>query len=92
MMLKSSICTSIAGKFKKKGVVEKLRMRAGDARTIYDLIKEMHAVGVKSFCCSPAFDLFEIHKDDLTHEGAGVVGGAHFVEEFTSGEGKVLTF
>jgi uncharacterized protein len=86
------ICTGTAGKLMKKGVAEKLRVKPGDPRTVYDFIKDAHAAGVKFFCCSPALDLFEMHKDDLITECSGVVGAAHFIEEIMTGESKVLTY
>lgn len=86
------ICTSIAAKLLKKGVADKLVMKVGDARTIYDFIKEAHAAGVKFYCCSPGLDLFDMHRDDLISECAGVVGAAHFIEQIMTGESKVLTY
>ena len=86
------ICTGTAGKLMKKGVAEKLRVKPGDARTVFDFIKDAHAAGVKFFCCSPSLDLFEMHKDDLIAECTGVVGAAHFIEEIMMGESKVLTY
>ncbi len=86
------ICTGTAGKLMKKGVAEKLRVKPGDARTVFDFIKDAHAAGVKFFCCSPSLDLFEMHKDDLIAECTGVVGAAHFIEEIMTGESKVLTY
>ena len=86
------ICTGTAGKLMKKGVAEKLRVKPGDPRTVYDFIKDAHAAGVKFFCCSPALDLFDMHKDDLIAECTGVVGAAHFIEEIMTGESKVLTY
>lgn len=86
------ICTSSAAKLLKKGVADKLTMKAGDARTLYDFIKEAHAAGVKFYCCSPGLDLFDMHREDLIPECAGVVGAAHFIEEIMTGESKVLTY
>lgn len=86
------ICTSIAAKLMKKGVAETLFMKPGDARSIYDFIKDAHAGGVKFYCCSPGLDLFDMHKSDLIPECTGVVGAAHFIEEIMTGESKVLTY
>lgn len=86
------ICTSAAAKLLKKGVAEKLTMKAGDTRTLYDFIKDAHAAGVKFYCCSPGLDLFDMHREDLIPECAGVVGAAHFIEEIMTGESKVLTY
>lgn len=86
------ICTSIAAKLLKKGVADKLTMKLGDARTVYDFIKEAHAAGVKFYCCSPGLDLFDMHREDLIPECAGIVGAAHFIEGIMTGESKVLTY
>jgi uncharacterized protein len=86
------ICTSTAAKLLKKGVADKLTMKLGDARTVYDFIKEAHAAGVKFYCCSPGLDLFDMHREDLIPECAGIVGAAHFIEEIMTGESKVLTY
>lgn len=86
------ICTSISTKLLKKGVAETLVMKSGDVRTVYDFIKEAHAAGVKFYCCSPGLDLFDMHREDLIPECAGIVGAAHFIEQIMSGESKVLTY
>jgi len=86
------ICTSTAAKLLKKGVADQLTMKLGDARTVYDFIKEAHAAGVKFYCCSPGLDLFDMHREDLIPECAGIVGAAHFIEGIMSGERKVLTY
>ena len=67
-------------------------MKLGDARTVYDFIKEAHAAGVKFYCCSPGLDLFDMHREDLIPECSGIVGAAHFIEEIMTGESKVLTY
>ncbi len=86
------ICTSAAAKLLKKGVAEKLTVKPGDTRSVYDFIKEAHAAGVKFLCCSPGLDLFDMHREDLIPECAGVVGAAHFIEEIMTGKSKVLTY
>ena len=86
------ICTATAAKLMKKGVAEKLYIKPGDARTIYDFIKDAHGAGVKFFCCSPGLDVAAMNKDDLIPECTGVVGAAHFIEEVMTGESKVLTY
>ncbi len=86
------ICTGTAAKLLRKGVADKLVVKAGDARTVYDFIKEAHAAGVKFHCCSPGLDLFDMHECDIIPECAGVVGAAHFIEQVMSGESKVLTY
>ena len=86
------ICTGTSAKLLKVGVAEKLRRKAGDPRSIHDFIREAHAAGVKFFCCAPSLDLFDMHKEDLIPECAGVIGDARFVEEIMSGDNRVLTY
>lgn len=86
------ICTASASPLMKKGVAEKIFMKAGERRSIYDFIKDAHVAGVKFYICSPGLDLFDMHREDLIPECNGVVGAAHFIEEIMSGNGKVLTY
>lgn len=86
------ICTAIASKLMKKGVPEKLFVKQGASRSIYDFIKDAHAAGVKFYCCSPGLDLFDMQKEDLIPECAGIVGAAHFIDEIMTGNSKVLTY
>jgi len=62
------ICTAAAGCLMKKGVAEKLSIKDGDAKSIYDFIKDAHDAGVKFFCCSPNLDLHDMTPDDLIPE------------------------
>ncbi len=86
------ICTATAGRLMKKGEAEKLVVKPGSPKTVYDFIKDAHGAGVKFFCCSPNLDLFEMTKDDLIPECSGIVGGAHMIEEIMEGDCKVLTY
>ena len=86
------ICTATASKLMKKGVSEKLFVKQGGTRSIYDFIKDAHAAGVKFYCCSPGLDLFDMQKEDLIPECAGIVGAAHFIDEIMTGNSKVLTY
>ena len=86
------ICAATAGRLMKKGVAEKLFLKPGAAKSIYDFIKEAHEGGVKFLCCSPALDLFEIHKEDLIPECDRIVGGAFLIEAVMEKDCKVLTY
>ena len=86
------VCTATAGRLLKKGVAEKLVVKPGSPKTVYDFIKDAHAAGVKFFCCSPNLDLFDMAKEDMIPECSGIVGGAHLIEEIMEGECKVLTY
>ena len=54
--------------------------------------EDAHEAGVKFYCCSPNLDLFDMSKDDLIPECAGIVGGAHLIEEVMESDAKVLTY
>ncbi len=87
------VCTATAGRLLKKGVAEKLFVKEGSGKSVYDFIKDAHDAGVKFLCCSPNLDLFDMTKDDLIPECSGIVGGAYLIEEIMENEDcKVLTY
>lgn len=87
------ICTATAGQLMKKGVAEKLVVKEGSPKNVYDFIKDAHEAGVKFYCCSPNLDLFDMEKEDLIPECEGIVGGAHVIEEVMENDNaKVLTY
>ena len=86
------ICTATAGKLLKKGVAEKLVVKEGSPKTVYDFIKDAHEAGAKFYCCSPNLDLFDMTEEDLIPECEGIVGGAHLIEEVMEEDTKVMTY
>ena len=87
------ICTATAGRLMKKGVAEQLVVKPGSPKSVYDFIKEAHEAGVKFYCCSPNLDLFSMTEADLIPECAGIVGGAHLIEEVMEDDDvRVLTY
>ena len=86
------ICTATAGSLMKKGVAEKLHVKEGSPKTVYDFIKDAHEAGVKFYTCSPNLDLFDMKEGDLIPECAGVVGGAHLIETVMEEDCRVLTY
>ena len=86
------ICTATAGRLMKKGEAEKLTVKEGSPKNVYEFIKDAHDAGVKFYCCSPNLDLFDMTEEDLIPECSGIVGGAHLIEEIMEGECKVLTY
>jgi predicted peroxiredoxin len=86
------ICTATSGCLMRKGVAEQLFVKQGSPKSVYDFIKDAHEAGVKFYSCSPNLDLFDMTKDDLIPECAGVVGGAHLIEEVMESDAKVLTY
>ena len=86
------ICTATAGRLLKKGVAERLWVKEGSPKSVYDFIKDAHEAGVKFYCCSPNLDLFDMTKEDLIPECSGIVGGAYLIERVMEDEYKVLTY
>ena len=87
------ICTATAGQLMKKGVAEKLVVKPGSPKTVYDFIKDAHDAGAKFYCCSPNLDLFDMTEDDLIPECEGIVGGAKVIEDIMENDdAKVLTY
>ncbi len=86
------ICTATSGKLMKKGVAEKLFVKEGSPKSVYDFIKDAHEAGVVFKCCSPNLDLFDMTEADLIPECSGIVGGAYMIEEIMETDCKVLTY
>lgn len=86
------VCTATAGRLMKKGEAEKLTIKKGSSKNVYEFIKDAHDAGVKFLTCSPNLDLFDMTEEDLIPECSGIVGGAYLIEEIMEGECKVLTY
>ena len=86
------VCTATAGRLMKKGVAEKLHVKEGSPKTVYDFIKDAHEAGAKFWCCSPNLDLFDMTQADLIPECSGVIGGAYLIEQVMEEDAKVLTY
>lgn len=87
------VCTAASGILLKKGEAEKLVIKKGSTKTVYDFIKDAHGAGVKFYCCSPNLDLFDMTVDDLIPECEGVVGGAKVISDVMEQDNaRVLTY
>lgn len=86
------VCTATAGRLMKKGEAEKLTVKEGSPKSVYDFIKDAHEAGVKFYCCSPNLDLFDMTEEDLIPECEGIVGGAYLIEEIMDEDCKVLSY
>jgi predicted peroxiredoxin len=86
------ICTATAGRLMKKGVAERLWVKEGSPKSVYDFIKDAHDAGVKFYCCSPNLDLFDMTKEDLIPECNGIIGGAYLIERVMEDDSEVLTY
>jgi len=86
------LCTATAGKLMFKGVAETLRIKPGDAKTVYDWIKEAHGHGARLWACPANLELFGKSEADLIPECAGVMGAAAMIQDVMDGDCRVLTF
>ena len=87
------ICSATAGRLMKKGVAEKLHVKAGSPKSVYDFIRDAHEAGAKFYCCSPNLDLFDMTQEDLIPECAGIVGGAHLISAVMEDDDcRVMTY
>jgi predicted peroxiredoxin len=81
------ILTAGAGALAVKGVAEKLRVKEGSPKTVYDFIKDAHEAGVKFKVCTPTLDLWG---EDLIPEIEETVGGAYVISQAMDDD--VVTF
>ena len=86
------LCTATAGKLLLKGVAEKLCVKPGDPKTIYDWIKEAHDQGARFWACPANLELFDRAESDLIPECKGLMGAATMMQQIMDGECRVLTF
>ncbi len=87
------VCTATSGRLMMKGVAERLHVKEGSPKSVYDFIRDAHEAGVKFYCCSPNLDLFNMTEADLIPECSGIVGGAHVIEQVMEDDDlRVLTY
>jgi len=81
------VLTGRAGQLAVKGVAEKLHVKEGSPKTVYDFIKDAHEAGVKFKVCTPTLELWG---DDLIPEIEETVGGAYVISQAM--DDNVVTF
>jgi predicted peroxiredoxin len=86
------LCTASAGKLMLKGVADKLCVKPGDPKTVYDWIKEAYDQGAKFWACPANLALFDKSEGDLIPECTGLMGAAAMIQDVMDGECRVLTF
>src|SRR5262245_66584867 len=86
------LCTATSGKLMLKGVAEKLCVKPGDSKTVYDWIKEAHDHGARFWACPANLELFDIAESDLIPECNGMMGAAAMIQDIMDGECRVLTY
>lgn len=86
------IVTGAAGKLMFKGIADKMHIREGSPKTVYDYIKDAHEVGAQFYCCSPSLEALNLTEEDLIPECTKVVGGLYLVQEVMGDHVRVLTY
>lgn len=81
------ILTAGAGELAKKGVAERLQVKQGSGKTVYDFIKDAHEAGVRFKVCTPTLELWG---EDLIPEIEETVGGAYVIQQAMDDD--VVTF
>ena len=86
------LCTAAAGTLMHKGVAEKLFVKPGDAKTVYDWIKEAHEHGARFWACPANLELLDMNEADLIPECRGMMGAAAMIQDIMEGDCRVLTY
>jgi uncharacterized protein len=86
------ICTATAGKLMYKGVAAALRLKEGEAKTVYDWIKEAHDQGARFWACPANLELSGKSESDLIPECSGMMGAASMIQDIMDGKCRVLTY
>jgi len=86
------ICAATAGRLMKKGVAERLTVKPGADKTVYDFIRDAHEHGARFYACPANLDLFEMTEQDLIPECAGLMGSAAMIAQIMEEDCRVLTY
>lgn len=83
------ILTARSGELAIKGVAEKLFVKEGSPKSVYDFIKDAHEAGVHFKVCTPTLELWG---DDLIPEVEETVGGAYVIQQAMDDDVVTLTY
>ncbi|MEW6313212.1 MAG: DsrE/DsrF/DrsH-like family protein [Pseudomonadota bacterium] len=83
------ILTARSGELAKKGVAEKLHVKEGSPKSVYDFIKDAHEAGVKFKVCTPTLELWG---EDMIPEIEETVGGAYVIQQAMDDDVVTLTY
>lgn len=72
------ILTGISGKLAIRGVADKVFLKQGAQKSVYDIMREAHDAGVKFKVCGPAEDTWG---GELIPEIDEIVGDAYVISE-----------
>lgn len=81
------ILTAGAGELAKKGVAERLHVKEGSDKSVYDFIRDAHEAGVRFKVCTPTLELWG---EDLIPEIEETVSGAYLIQQAM--DDNVVTF
>ena len=81
------VLTGRAGELAVKGVAEKLHVKEGSPKSVYDFMKDAHEAGVKFKVCTPTLELWG---ENLIPEIEETVGGAYVIAQAMDDD--VVTF
>lgn len=83
------VLTGRSGELAKKGVAEKLYVKEGSSKSVYDFIKDAHEAGVHFKVCTPTLDLWG---NDLIPEIEETVGGAYVISQAMDDDTVTFTY
>jgi len=86
------VCAGTAGRLLKKGVAERLTVKPGATKTVYDFIRDAHDHGVRFYACPANLDLFDMTAKDLIPECRGFLGAAALVGKIMEDDCRVLSY
>lgn len=86
------VLAATAGRLMVKGVADKLHVKQGHPKTVYDWIREARDQGAQFWACPANLDLFNAKEEDLIPECSGMMGSADMIERIMGDEYRVLTY
>lgn len=86
------ICAATAGRLMRKGVADKLTVKPGASKTVYDFIRDAHEHGAKFYACPANLELFDMTEGDLIPECTGLMGSAAMIAQIMEEDCRVLTY
>lgn len=83
------VLTGRSGELAKRGVAEKIFLKEGNPKSVYEFMKEAHEAGVRFKVCAPTLELWG---DDLIPEVEETVGGAYVISEAMADDTVTFTY
>lgn len=81
------VLTGRAGELAKRGVAERLFVKEGQPKSVYEVMKDAHEAGARFKVCTPTLEMWG---NDLIPEIDEVVGGAYVIQQAM--DDRVVTF